>query len=272
MANPVELSHKSHTNGPKSDPLLLNRVAPGAAALDLATEFQELIAEHHKLSRDYATLLARFPGPIPEPQPAVAEPTSNGTLRFVAVKVTKRGLRRLSGRGQAVYAKSEARRCSLLAVHQPFVRVYWRPDGAGPAHKAVNEWRARFGVLMRRLRRLYRALGRRAQPDPEDFPLLRADGANCGISGADILEAIQRHVEHLADDLNLERKAGLDSALSDGLGARLRAARVRKGDTQQNVAEILRCDVATISRIETGRQRPDQYRAQLEEYIQHSSK
>jgi DNA-binding XRE family transcriptional regulator len=264
MADSAQLAHSGHTE------------LDHAAALDVATGFQELIDEHRKLRDDYATLLAQFPGPIPDSQPAVNWQGEDGTVRLVAVEVTAGGLRPLPEPEEARLAEGEARRCSLLAVHQPFVRVYWRPDAAGPAHKAVNEWRAGFYVVMKRLRRLYRTLKRNAQlpldreAQLHDFPLLRADGATCGISGVDVLEAIQTHIEHLADDLSsLEPKAPRES---DGIGARLRAARKHKGDTQQNVADALKCHVTTISRIERGNQCPDWYKSQIEDYILKASK
>jgi hypothetical protein len=275
MADSGELSHKSRTNGPKSDPLLLNRVTPRVAALDVATEFQKLIDEHGKLSDDYAALLAQFPGPIPDSQPTVPMQGKDGTVRLVAAEVTERGLRPLPEREQARYAETQARRCSLLAVHQPFVRVYWRPDAAGPAHKAANDWRARFSVVMKRLRRLYRSLNRRVQLalDQEaqlhDFPLLRAAAASCGLSGEDILEAFQTHIEHLTDDLaNLDSKDALPPALPDGIGARLRKARLAEGDTLEHIAEMFECHVSTISRIERNKlQRPSKYLGKIQGYI-----
>jgi hypothetical protein len=259
MPNSAEFAHKPHTKQARAD------------ALNIAAEFQELIDDHRRLGDDYSALLVQFPGPIPDPIPAVTVQGTDGAVKWVAVEVTPSGPRPLPEAEQALCAQAEAHRCSLLAVHQPFVRLYWRPDDAGPAHRGANEWRARFSAVMKRMRRLYRSLDRKAQVPPDQeahlhaFPLLRADGATCGISGADVLEAIHAHIEHLADDLSsLEPKSPRDS---DGIGARLRAARLSKEDTQQNVADVFKCHWSTISRIETGKQRPALYKRLIEEYI-----
>ena len=210
---------------------------------DLAKEFDFLIEEHQSLRNEYASLLDRFPGPIPEP--------------LVPVEITPSGPQPLSDEEQRAYEAREVERAALLAVHLPFMRAYWQPNEAGPSHLAANEWRRRFSSVMKRLERSYVLLRRRSRLD--DFPLLRASG----YGGDKLVDALDTHLELLALD-----RDDLYPQQSNDIGARLRKARKLRGDKQEAVAERVGCDVSTVSRIERGRQRPDEsLRVRIDEYI-----
>jgi hypothetical protein len=104
------------------------------------------------------------------------------------------------------------------------------------------------------------------------LPLLTVGLGNDGIAVSANIGKIRENIEGLLTKLGASAAPGSQQSPKQTFGEQLRQKRADNGHTQAMVAELVGCDVGTISRVETGattRSRVE-FEKRLKQYIGHS--